>query len=378
MNNRPHPMDSAVFFTQVALKNDLLTAGQTEACLEEWRDRGPDSPLTGVQDVAVSLGYMDLTQAALVTRAKDYARIRQEDLLLAEVLREVGLGKETDFQYVSRLQNATYGQGDVEIPRLLDVLVDDGVVDPSLLSSLRLILGEIHSKARGVDARGSQETPDECQDTSAGPDVGTGLTGDRLSAGTVSDCLADRGPVIPGLVAPAPLRNQEPGGPDSETRTSLKPSSEERPVASPSRTRHNLLLPGLRDKSARRVHPRFNVKGANVHFARNGPLLTLERFGKPSHLVNLSLGGIRIVSHRSVPVGERIKLLVQVPSLPGNINARAEVRYCNRTTSGSQNLIGAKFLKLSARDCHSIQELAGDPTLRNNDKKKRPTKRSKK
>ena len=140
MNNRPHPMDSAVFFTQVALKNDLLTAGQTEACLEEWRDRGPDSPLSGVQDVAVSLGYMDLTQAALVTRAKDYARIRQEDLLLAEVLREVGLGKETDFQYVSRLQNATYGQGDVEIPRLLDVLVDDGVVDPSLLSSLRLIL----------------------------------------------------------------------------------------------------------------------------------------------------------------------------------------------------------------------------------------------
>ena len=144
----------------------------------------------------------------------------------------------------------------------------------------------------------------------------------------------------------------------------------------PNRTRHNLLLPGLREKSARRAHPRFQVKGAKVHFARNGPLLVLERFGKPSPLVNLSLGGIRIASPRPVPIGERIKLLVQVPTLLGKISAKAEVRYCNRTSGdSSQHLIGAKFLKLSARDCHSIQELAGDPALRNNDKKKRAPKR---
>ena len=153
MSAQPTPRDSGEFFTQIALQNELLTLEQSQVCLsrrQELRKRGDAAEM---EEIVVGLGFMNREQAKLVTRGKNYMKARQEDLLLAKVLRQNNVTEESDINYALTLQDALYQHEEEEsVPRLLDLLIEDKVIDDRFVPSLQKALDGIRTALASGDS----------------------------------------------------------------------------------------------------------------------------------------------------------------------------------------------------------------------------------
>ena len=416
MSDQPGPRDSGEFFTQIALDNQLLTTEQTQTCLAELKEHKEKGDGSNIEDIVVDLGFLSREQAVLVTRGKDYLRTRQEDLLLSKVLQENEMAEETDIQYALTLQDAMYQQGEPSVPRLLDLLVEDEVIADCFVPQLQRIVSDIRQtiasgqvqvsddpsveyeipeagddegEAHEVEVPSDQVDPEPSAEDQTGPDssnsgapesdlltVDSGrpeLGSSRFTDNTTHTPRFSDVPQGSGPVAPAPLRKkmeeeaQDGSGTDRWGKLVCDRLNGEKEKKEP-----NLLCPSKPKKVVRRLHPRFTVKDATVHFAEDSLFSSLDLLEKALPLVDLSLGGLGMITRRQLAIGERIKLVLHVPALNEDLHAKAEVRNCETVDKITQHFkIGVKFLKLKRPVRNSIQQLAKDPALRYKGKLKR-------
>jgi hypothetical protein len=186
-------------------------------------------------------------------------------------------------------------------------------------------------------------------------------------------------------VAPAPLRQKllteatepprgaapstEPSATKKETRTLKRPSEMVKAAESSA---------GGSDTSIeeRRAHPRIQVKDGSVHFKKDSFLSTFNPLEKPSPIIDLSLGGLRILTSQPLTVGERLQILMHIPALDGELEAKVEVRSCHTVEGQSRPfLLGRilhspacfavrlKFIYLSESVQKQLERLIHDPAL---------------
>jgi len=193
--------------------------------------------------------------------------------------------------------------------------------------------------------------------------------------GTALDDRVDADPkrIVP--LAPAPLRRQkeEEKGDDEEERTL---SAEEKLQAAVERRQADMAPPLPKKKrtspAIKRTHERFEVRDATIHFAGDSLFSSLDLFEKPSHIVNMSMGGLSMLTRRPLAIGERIKMVLHIPVLGDDLHAKGEVRSVNTIDKYTQHFrVGVKFLKLSSSARQNIQRLVKDPTLRHKGKFRR-------
>jgi hypothetical protein len=126
------------------------------------------------------------------------------------------------------------------------------------------------------------------------------------------------------------------------------------------------------DRVVKRVHERFEIQDATIHFAGDSLFSSLDLHEKPSNIVNISLGGLSMLTRRPLAVGERIKMVMHIPALDDDLQARGEVRSCTTVDKHTQHFrVGVKYLKLSTAVRQKLHRLATDPSLRFKGKLKR-------
>jgi Tfp pilus assembly protein PilZ len=375
---QPTPRDSGEFFTQIALQNELLTLEQSEVCLARKQELQESGDAADMEEIVVGLGFMNREQAALVTRGKNYMKARQEDLLLSKVLRLNNVADESDINYALTLQDALYQHEEDEgVTRLLDLLIEDKVIDERFVPSLQKALKSIQAALAS-----GESVPDD-------PDIEYEVTDEVKENDTAAQDAVSEETALPSTtrfststdtsapVSPSPVSERE-----EEDQKLFEESQNDAPKLVCSRlmdddkTRQkkvrDLLTPGGPKKVIRRAHQRFEVKEATVHWTGDSLFSSVDLFERPSPMVNLSLGGLGMVTRRPIAIGEKLKLVVHIPALTDDLEVRVEVRNCETIDKYTQHYqVGVKFLKLKENVRREIHRLAKDPTLRYKGKLKR-------
>jgi hypothetical protein len=103
-----------------------------------------------------------------------------------------------------------------------------------------------------------------------------------------------------------------------------------------------------RDK---REHPRFKVEGATTVVGKPGFLASLG-IGPIRHsVVNLSEGGAMVRVGKSLPIGSRHELQIQVPKANEVIETVGEIRWCAQSArKDSDYYVGFRFVDLPAAE----------------------------
>jgi Tfp pilus assembly protein PilZ len=126
------------------------------------------------------------------------------------------------------------------------------------------------------------------------------------------------------------------------------------------------------NRLVKRVHERFEIRDATVHFAGDSLFSALDLYEKPAHIVNISLSGLSMLTRRPLAIGERVKMVMHIPALDDDLHVKGEVRSCATVDKYTQHFrIGLKFLKLSTGVRQKLHRLAIDPSLRLKGKLKR-------
>lgn len=236
------------------------------------------------------------------------------------------------------------------------------------------LAGVLTEEPNAAPSAGSECSPDEDDRATAAKIKFTAPSNGKngTAFGNHAGALPNR--LVP--LAPAPLRRQreDENGDTDEKEPPL--SAEERLQAAVERRQSDMAPPPLKKKKSnvtiKRAHERFEVRDATIHFAGDSLFSSLDLFEKPSHIVNMSMGGLCMITRRPLAIGERIKMVLHVPALGDDLHAKGEVRSTTTVDKYTQHFrIGVKFLKLSNSVRQKIQRLVKDPTLRHKGKFRR-------
>jgi hypothetical protein len=107
-------------------------------------------------------------------------------------------------------------------------------------------------------------------------------------------------------------------------------------------------MPGTSPASAphdKREHPRFRVEGATTVVGKPGFLASLG-IGPIKHsVINISQGGAMVRVGKSLPVGSRHELQIEIPKYSGLIAAVGEIRWCAQSArKDSDFYVGFSFV----------------------------------
>jgi hypothetical protein len=103
--------------------------------------------------------------------------------------------------------------------------------------------------------------------------------------------------------------------------------------------------PAPKDK---REHPRFKVEGATTSVGKPGFLASLG-IGPIRHsVVNLSQGGAMVRVGKSLPIGSRHELQIEIPRSNEVIETVGEIRWCAQSArKDSDFYVGFRFVDLT-------------------------------
>lgn len=101
--------------------------------------------------------------------------------------------------------------------------------------------------------------------------------------------------------------------------------------------------------SDRRRHPRFEVDECQATLYRDG-LLTVIGVGKSNRAraaLDLSEGGVRFLTHERIPIGTKVRMIIEMERYKDHIEAGGEVRWCYQSTRNSEDFYcGVEFSDL--------------------------------
>ncbi len=113
------------------------------------------------------------------------------------------------------------------------------------------------------------------------------------------------------------------------------------------------MADALPDSSPRdkREHPRFKVEGATTVVGKPGFLASLG-IGPIRHsVVNISQGGAMVRVGKSLPIGSRHELQIEIPKANEVIQTVGEIRWCAQSArKASDYYVGFRFVDLPAAE----------------------------
>ncbi|MFQ5681522.1 MAG: PilZ domain-containing protein [Candidatus Omnitrophota bacterium] len=103
--------------------------------------------------------------------------------------------------------------------------------------------------------------------------------------------------------------------------------------------------------SEQRIFPRFHYSIPIKYCPKNNTasIYTVTR--------DISVGGLKILTHSFLPRGTNVSVEVKVPSSSGVVNALASVVWSNRISHSEQYLSGLRFSEIEDRDKKNISDL---------------------
>ena len=109
----------------------------------------------------------------------------------------------------------------------------------------------------------------------------------------------------------------------------------------------NRAHPGASGKaSERRRHGRFGVDECQATLYRDG-LLTVFGVAKNNRAraaLDLSEGGVRFLIHERLPIGTKVRMIIQMEKYKDQIEASGEVRWCYQSAKNTEDFYaGVQF-----------------------------------
>ena len=103
---------------------------------------------------------------------------------------------------------------------------------------------------------------------------------------------------------------------------------------------------GSKKETDRRKHNRFEVDECQATLYREG-LLTVFGVGKGNRAraaLDLSEGGVRFLIHERLPIGTKVRMIIQMEKYKEIIEASGEVRWCYQSVKTSEDFYaGVQF-----------------------------------
>jgi len=103
---------------------------------------------------------------------------------------------------------------------------------------------------------------------------------------------------------------------------------------------------GSKKGTERRRHGRFEIDECQATLTRNG-LLTVFGVGKGNcarAALDLSEGGVRFLIHERIPIGTKVRVIIQMEKYQDQIEAAGEVRWCYQNAKRTEDFYaGVQF-----------------------------------
>jgi hypothetical protein len=132
----------------------------------------------------------------------------------------------------------------------------------------------------------------------------------------------------------------------------LNPSSTPPPVRDQSESSKETGKPG-----ERRTHNRFEIDEAQATMYREG-FLTVLGVGKSNRAraaLDLSQGGVRFLTHERLPVGTKVRVVIEMERYKDEITATGEVRWCYQSAKKTDDYYaGVEFTTLAPAEKRKI------------------------
>jgi Tfp pilus assembly protein PilZ len=117
---------------------------------------------------------------------------------------------------------------------------------------------------------------------------------------------------------------------------------------------------GRNQRADLRKHPRFRVEDAKTEVYLKGFLakIGLNRKNEARVAVNLSEGGLLVVTHRKLAPGAKVLLRIEMEKFKDIIDAEGEVRWCGASAKDkSDYYVGISFVKLAQENISRISQM---------------------
>lgn len=114
---------------------------------------------------------------------------------------------------------------------------------------------------------------------------------------------------------------------------------------------------GSKKPAERRSHGRFEVDECSATLYREG-ILNVFGVGKGNQAraaLDLSEGGVRFLIHERIPVGTKVRMIIQMEKYKDAIEASGEIRWCYQSAKNSGDFYaGVQFEDLPASQKRKI------------------------
>lgn len=103
---------------------------------------------------------------------------------------------------------------------------------------------------------------------------------------------------------------------------------------------------GSKKGAERRRHNRFEIDECQATLYRDG-LLTVFGVGKGNRAraaLDLSEGGVRFLIHERIPIGTKVRMVIQMEKYKDQVEAAGEIRWCYQSAKNSEDFYaGVQF-----------------------------------
>jgi Tfp pilus assembly protein PilZ len=110
----------------------------------------------------------------------------------------------------------------------------------------------------------------------------------------------------------------------------------------------------------RRRHNRFEIDGCQATLYREG-MLTVFGVGKSNRAraaLDLSEGGVRFLTHERLPVGTKVRIIIEMEKYKDQIDASGEVRWCYQSAKNAEDFYaGVQFENLDPIQKRKIAQM---------------------
>jgi len=106
---------------------------------------------------------------------------------------------------------------------------------------------------------------------------------------------------------------------------------------------------GQGKSSERRRHSRFEVEECQATLYREGLLSVfgVSKSNRARAALDLSEGGVRFLTHERLPIGTKVRMIIQMEKYQDQIEASGEVRWCYQSVKKTEDFyVGVQFSDL--------------------------------
>jgi len=371
-------LEEDIVFGEIAVKNQILSVQQVSECLRVYQKQ-EDKTFLGLPQICIQRGYLSAAQAQSLVRARNFLVKHREDVKISALIHNQRVVRSHQIRYAFRLQEQAYYSGALVIPRLIDILDDEGILTRDIAED---------ALAAGLKAENMTEndlivtrTPNACASVDDLPDLAIPEEVERElhvnGIEAVQKIAKEESEFLDQLQRLEQTLPAEKGRFKVDDYINRLPKAETNPLAS-SVIKHDLLKRTGEVKAAKRkvrevtkvprAFYRFNVRDSYVEYGASSWIPILPSM-KSSHspILDVSLGGIQLTSPHEFDIGDK-----HIPFLRRSLRSKGEVRWLEEADESSPHYrIGVEFTKLSKDGTECLKRLAKSPALRGEKKRRK-------